>query len=317
MPLFKRKRKTSQVSKKKIGKSSNISELRSPYLKKLGTPPKRKRNRSSKSYQSLIPPARLKTKNTSGKGKFFLALILSLVIITFSIYSIFFSDYFLIDDYQIEEEGTLIDNYEDLNVILKQTLGQNLILLNDNLIISEIKEKHPEFESIKLKKVFPKSIKIEYEKYPTVANIVNIIDGIQKKFLIDSQGLLVEENIEQLDLPHIYLETGEPLIVRNTFLTDPKRSKERLTYILNAIYLYEEKFGMKVLYAEFKPREREIHLHTEKYFYVIIDMGKDLNRQIEKLKKALAKLDIYNEPLVYIDLRISGTDTEKVIYKRK
>ena len=48
----------------------------------------------------------------------------------------------------------------------------------------------------------------------------------------------------------------------------------------------------------------------------MIDLEKDLLRQIEKLKKALPKLDIYNEPLLYIDLRISGTNTEKVIFKR-
>ncbi|HLG25389.1 MAG TPA: hypothetical protein VI588_01160, partial [Candidatus Gracilibacteria bacterium] len=157
----------------------------------------------------------------------------------------------------------------------------------------------------------------EYGKFPTVANIENMVDGIQKKFLVDSQGFLIEENLDQPDLPHIKIETSESLTVRSTFLQDPKRSVERLTYILNAINLFEEKFGMKVLYAQFYPREREVHLYTEKYFTVMIDMEKDLNRQIEKLKKALAKLDIYNDPLVYIDLRISGTDTEKVIFKRK
>lgn len=72
---------------------------------------------------------------------------------------------------------------------------------------------------------------------------------------------------------------------------------------------------MKVTNAEYHVREREIHLQTEKNFMVWLDMEKELNPQMEKLKKALPKINIYNTPLEYIDLRISGTDNEKVIYK--
>ena len=33
--------------------------------------------------------------------------------------------------------------------------------------------------------------------------------------------------------------------------------------------------------------------------------------------KALVKLDIYNEDLQYIDLRIAGGNGDKIIYKRR
>ncbi len=74
---------------------------------------------------------------------------------------------------------------------------------------------------------------------------------------------------------------------------------------------------MKIIDAEYLVREREVHLRTEKNFIVWIDMEKDLNIQLDKLKKVLGKLNIYNTPLEYIDLRISGTDNEKVIFKRR
>jgi hypothetical protein len=50
---------------------------------------------------------------------------------------------------------------------------------------------------------------------------------------------------------------------------------------------------------------------------VWLDMQKPIEEQLKKLKKALVKLDIYTESLEYIDLRISGTNGDKIIYKRK
>lgn len=315
MGLFNRNKKT----KKRIqpGTSAKISQFHTPYRKNPSTFTERKTRKKTRSYASAIPSSKFKQKPDNNKLKALAAIILSAGLLGFGIYSAFFSDWLLVENFQIEEEGTIIDDYQKLKTILQNLVDQNILLVNEEMLIEEIRANHPEIDKIKIKKILPDIIKIEYTKFPTTANIVNIVQGIQKKFLTDSQGFLIEENMEQLDLPHIYIETAEPLEVRHTILPDPARSREKLTYIINAINLFEEKFGIKVLYAEFRQREREVHLHTEKYFYVMLDMEKDLVRQIEKLKKALQKLDIYSIPLVYIDLRISGKDTEKVIFKRK
>ena len=45
-------------------------------------------------------------------------------------------------------------------------------------------------------------------------------------------------------------------------------------------------------------------------------MSMELDTQLNKLKKALPRLNIYEESLDYIDLRISGIDGEKVIFKK-
>ncbi len=315
MGLFNRNKK----AKKRIqpGTSAKISQFRTPYRKNSETFTERKTRRKTRSYASAIPSSKFKQKPDSNRLKAIAAITLSAGLLAFGIYSAFFSDWLLVENFQIEEEGTMIDDYQKMKTILQNIVDQNILLVNEEALIGEIRANHPEIDKIKIKKILPDTIKIEYTKFPTTANIVNIVQGIQKKFLTDSQGFLIEENMEQLDLPHIYIETTEPLEVRHTILPDPIRSRERLSYIINSVNLFEEKFGIKVLYADFKQREREVHLHTEKYFYVMLDMEKDLNRQIEKLKKALQKLDIYQTPLVYIDLRISGKDTEKVIYKRK
>lgn len=309
MGLFK-KNKTG----KKKSASSSIRSLRSPYRKSIeDNPKKRKKVRST---TKSVPNSRIRTKPQSHKGKMLLALVLSILIIGYGTYAVFLSDFFIIDSFSIEEDGTLIEDNETMNTIMRSTLGKNLVLINEDEIINKIKESQPEIDKVVIKKIFPDKIKVEHQKYPTVANLINIVEVVQKKFLVDSQGFLIEENVEHPDLPHIYYETDEFLEVRNSFLNDPKRSKERLDQIINTVRLFEEKFAMNILYAEYKHQEREVHLQTEKRFTVMIDLEKDLLHQIEKLKKALPKLDIYNEPLLYIDLRISGTNTEKVIFKR-
>lgn len=311
MAFLKRKKK-----KKSFGKESKISKLQSPYLKKLPEPKRKSRKTIRKG--SVVQSAQVKkTTYRNNKWKRTMATILSIGILIYAIYAAFYSNYFLVGNFEIEEEGTLIEDNDVINSILRSRLGQNLILLNEESLTSEILEQHPEIEKIDIKKIFPETIRVEYEKYPTMANLINMVGGIQKKFLMDSQGFLTEENVENPNLPYIRMETGEALSVRTTFLSGSKRSSERLTFMVNAINLFEEKFGMKILHAEYMRKEREIHLYTEKLFYVLIDIEKDLNSQINKLRKALSKLDIYNTPLLYIDLRISGTDTEKVIFKRK
>jgi hypothetical protein len=61
---------------------------------------------------------------------------------------------------------------------------------------------------------------------------------------------------------------------------------------------------------------RELHLLTERHFTVWLDLTQDLNIQLTKLKKSLGNtFNIYEMPLDYIDLRISGQNGEKVIYK--
>jgi len=298
--------------KKKEGHTSNISKFRSPYLKKISPEGKGLRQRRR---NLMITPARVKTP--SNKGKKIFAAVLAVGICAYCVYAVFFSDYFIIKKYKVVEEGTIIETNDTINGLLEAKTGQNLALLNEEDLLKEIKAAQPEINKIKIVKKFPDTLTVEFEKFPTAANIVNIISGVQKKFLVDSQGLLTEENAENPNLPYLKIETTEPLQVRTHFLADPARAAERLDYIIKAINLFEEKFGMKILYAVYKIRERELHLYTEKYFYVMLDMEKDMVSQFEKLKKALSKLDIYTVPLLYIDLRISGNDYEKVIFKRK
>ncbi len=92
-------------------------------------------------------------------------------------------------------------------------------------------------------------------------------------------------------------------------------SQDMLTVLLETAESFEGKFDMEVLEIHYLKRAREMHLYTERYFSVWIDLTQDIDLQLAKLKKALTEIKIYDAPLEYIDLRISGQNGEKVIYK--
>lgn len=294
--------------KRSSGTSSNIAELRSPYMKKPAITGKFfKRGRRKKSL--VMPTIQPKTLS---KAKGILTLIVALAVAGGLAYLVGFSGFFDIKSWEIIEDGNKITNDEPLNDLMKKQKYKNLVFLDDKQVTAQIKALHPEVKKVVVKKIFPQKIKVEIEKYPIVANIVNVVQGIQKKFLVDTKGFLADENTENPELPFIKIFTNEVFTVRTIGIEEAK-----LTYIMNAITLFQEKFAMKVINAEYHVREREVHLQTEKNFMVWIDMEKDLAEQMEKLKKALPKLNIYNTPLEYIDLRIAGTDNQKVIFKRR
>lgn len=294
--------------KKKNGNKSTIAHFQSPYLKKPSLP-ERALRRQKKRGAMVIEPARIKSGKSSTVRKI-LWVLLILVILGGGIYIIFFSHSFDLKKWDFKEGDNFMEPDETLSQILEKERNKNLLFINENIIISQILANYPQVKNVEVKKIFPQKIRIEIENYPVVANLTNRVGDVRKKFLINSNGYTVEENTEDPALPYIEIQTAEMLTLKNTAL-----KVNILEYILKSIRLFEEKFSIKVLDAKYLSREREVHLKTGKFFSVWIDMEKDLNKQLEKLKNALVKLDIQHTPLEYIDLRISGTDNEKVIYK--
>ncbi len=312
-----------KIFSKKTPKRSSISKLRSPYREKPYSKGrgifKKRLKKEKKAYLQSNRPNRSINKSSPLESsiKRFFVIILTIFILGATIFYLFFSDYFLVKTFRIIEEGIKVETNETMNEIMRKFLGKNILLVSQEELEGAVRKNHPEINELQLKKVFPDALEISFKKFPPAANIIDTVNGIQKKYLIDDHGLIIEENSENPNLPLIHIETAEPLQVYTTILNDPEMSKKRLDFTLDAIKLFEEKFGIKILSAKLRPKERQVDLLTEKNFYVMFDMEKEVIPQVEKLKQALPKLDIYNIPLQYIDLRISGTESEKVIFKRR
>lgn len=304
MAFLKKKRRR----KVKASSKSRIQEIRSPYAHRKAVSRKKLPKKAKKTRYS----GELKLSYKKGFPLKKWLLIAGGVILTFVIlYTTIFSNFFQLERWRIYGNDIVQENSK-FEEFLRVYKGKNLVFINSGKIETTIKEQYPAIETLRVKKVFPNTLVMEYENYPEIANVFNIVGETQKKFIINEIGLLVEQDYENPNLPYIKVKTDKALTLHEYALP-----RETLEYILDAVYDYEELFGMKVLDAEYWKREKEIHLKTERNFTIWLDTGLTLQEQFSKLKEIMPKLNIYTEDLEYIDLRISSVNGERVIFKRR
>ena len=237
------------------------------------------------------------------------------ILIYFITYFFFISDTFAITKIELKVEGddsTIVEDENSLVEYLKNFENTNLFLFNDTEEESYLETIYPEYKTINIKKSLPDTLVLKLESYSLSANLIVEKDDISKKFIINESGIIIAENEEDPSLPYIYMETTEVIMKGRTAI-----KSENLIFILEAIDDFQNKFGMQVLDTTYYKIEREVHLRTEKYFDVWLDIQLTVDEQLDKLKQALPKLNIYETPLYYIDLRISGQNGDKVIYMEK
>ncbi len=246
-----------------------------------------------------------------GKLKRFSILISAGAVLLWLVNILFISDSFLIQSIQVVEGGKITQGHP-IESLLKDFKNSNLILLNTNELIPILKKELPQYETLKIRKKIPDTLMVILETYPPIANLIvkNKEDGKEKEYLLNTVGMVVEGK-NQKALPVIQIEREGSVRMGSTIM-----SQERLAFALEAIQSFEEKFGMKIIHGVYFNVEREFHLWTQRKFYIWLDMTSDLDYQLNKLKQALPKLNIYEENLDYIDLRISGINGEKIIFKR-
>lgn len=191
-------------------------------------------------------------------------------------------------------------------------IGKNLLFHAFTPLKLKILESYPdEIKSISFKRKFPGTLVVSYEPYPAVANAVIRLDEFQKKFIINEKGLVTQEDSEDPSLPYLTFETDELPKLKAKILPE-----DFLMKMVKAENLFTDKFGMKVNEVRYKRKEREAHLVTERNFLILIDLTQDMEMQLFKLKRALSGINIFQDNLEYIDLRISGQTGDKVIYKK-
>ncbi len=291
-------------------KKRPLQRYRNSFTK---TPSLRSRWNSRKTTTKTSRVLLKKGKPFFSKIKKLTIIIGSLIGIFLFIQMIFFSSYFLITDIKINNKEFQNENLtSSIKKNTKNVLGKNLIFVDLEEINSKLLDKFPELEGIEISKNYPDTIEITFQEFPLSANLITESKSIKKSYIINSIGYAVKENLENTALPYIKIKSDEPI---NTKI--PVIEAAKLKYILDTITYFEDKFGMRIVEVEYKKIPREIHLLTEKNFYIWLDIQYPAEEQLKKLKKALVKLDIFSESLSYIDLRIAGASGDKIIYKRK
>lgn len=235
----------------------------------------------------------------------FLAILIALV------YSLFFTNTFNVKKiliYEGEEESTNIQ----LRRITEPLRNRNIILFSKNDLETLIQNRIDNITALEIVKQYPDTVVIRYDRFSDVANITNLIGRLQvrKSFILNENGILIEEDKISSTLPNITIQTeaaynlGEQII-------DP----EQLKFILDTKNYFEERFDLKIIDIRYIPRAREIRLTTERDFEVWIDLAFDYREQINKLRNAVPRINVYEGPLEYVDLRIRSAEGQKIIYK--
>ena len=305
MAFLKRKKGRRRV---RASKKSKIQEIRSPYSHRRLSNKKKLPKKAKKTRYS--GEMKVRYRNNFPLKKVLIIGFSSIAALIF-LYLMVFTAFFEIQEWKVYGDDIIEENskFEEFLAVHK---GKNLLFLNTGEIQKNIHDQYPEIENLKIKKAYPHTLLMEYENFSEVANIYNYFEDSQKKFIINKIGLLVQQDFENQSLPYIKLRTEKSLEIDNYAI-----KRENLEYILDAIYGYEELFGMAVLDAEYFPKEREVHLKTERDFTIWLDTGLTLQEQCSKLKTILSELNIYTDSINYIDLRISSVKGDRVIYKRK
>lgn len=256
-------------------------------------------------------PTRREQLNLKKRRRLLVAssLVLGLSALSFFVFG---TSWFQIQAIQITHDEAALEEKATVNLYLQEFLGDNLLFFDKDQHESTLLSEHPYLKRVNIHRgLFSSSLEVDLQSYLPVLNLkAKNEDGTEVILILNEAGFVSSRGEENAKLPMlVYMDPLEEKPETTVI------SEERLQNILKAQREFEAKFGMKILQSEYYQAARELHLYTEREFWVWIDLEKDIDLQFGKLKKVSNELGLYDAPLLYIDLRISGQNGEKVIYK--
>lgn len=236
---------------------------------------------------------------------------------------------------KIEVESSFEESEDQylVNSYLQNYLGENILLFASNKHEAALRSQIPYLKDLKIKRKLPHTLLAVMESYPKVANVKVVSPSAENIYIINELGFISAIGSFDEALPTIIMDvtgtemdlstkeeetkSGSGEVVDTLIVHEELVAKDALEKILKTEKNFEGKFNLQIKELNYLKRAKEIHLFTELDFYVWIDMTEDIDLQLAKLKKGLTKLNIYEGNIEYIDLRISGQNGEKIIYKLK
>lgn len=245
-----------------------------------------------------------KRKKTSIKINF--KVQLTFLILLSCIYTVFFSNYFKIQEIIILESNKLTTS----NLIKKITLdikNQNIILLDKETITARIKNHYPQIKNLNISKKLPQTLQINYDKFANLAYLEQQ-ELEMNYYTVDETGVITKSEEKPIELPKITLQ-GLKLEEGMQIITPTK-----LNFIVDSINLLKKELNISVKNITYLPKAQETHLVLENNTQIWLDMTFDHKEQINKLKFAKPHIDL-NNYYQYIDLRIKSAKGHKIFYK--
>ncbi len=298
-----------------FSKKNKKNQLRSSLnpLKKYNRASSAGAERFRKKSSSIIKsPALLLTKakeKLNVKAWIAIGVICFLLVLVTIGYFVLFTDWLKIQRVVLYEGDKISQNPKFLQ--LAQTFrGDNLLLVTQKRVESLYKKSNLPIKSIRLAKDYPTELRIAIEPIPNAINLQIKRNKVDHKFVLNEAGYVVKVNSLDYSLPFLRFESEKLPAYQDQFFTP---DQVRLFLDVNSYFI--DQFNLQLTELIYYKKERELHLLTERNFTVWLDLEADFRKQLDKLKDAIPKLNIYQLNLEYIDLRIEGIDSEKLIYK--
>lgn len=244
-----------------------------------------------------------------------IVIIILLVLSVSSFFLLFRSNIFIIKTIEVELQKIVCADSNQISSSSK-LLGQNLILINSSKVEKELKEKYLCIKGIAISKHFPNKIKLHiFERVPAAilislkseqatgsATLEKIIEatgaanldiiGPTESFLVDSEGIVYQQNIDQINVPKIYLEQYSLVV--------GQKIEEDLIKNLLKILEKVKSFGVMVKEAKIYSKFNLLINATPK---IVFKLNKNLDIQLASLQLILGQAKIDQEDLEFIDLR--------------
>jgi hypothetical protein len=308
---------TSPRRKRPARARSSVRPSAPTRLKRRSSAPSQRKKNIGKTLIASLDNFKTKKRKPLARGFFAKLKRLVLIILIgsaafFIVYNLFISDKLAIHTVAIFEDQQPLPEHP-LTQILGEFKNSNLLLLNTDRIEIFLRKKYPYYADIQIHKTLPDTLVLNLKTHPIVARlIVETLEGKDQLILSTAgQAQYTDDENAYAELPTLFIEEPKKIPQGTQII-----SQEHLAFILEAMQNFEDKFGMTVEFTQYNAIPREAHLYTERGFYVWFDLSMDLDEQLDKLKKSLPRLNIYEETLEYIDLRISGINGDKVIFKQ-
>jgi len=257
-----------------------------------------------------------------------------------------FSNKFSVNNIEVVRNDLHIDSEAVVN-LLNDYRGSSIFSFSKKDARNLIQDVYPEFSSVKVKKLFPNTIKIELETYEIVANVraFYILPRVEKSlpeerdndikllneafgvvFDLDGESIDKKEDITPIEQKALLNAIGQAIFDREEDLelmtitvdglSQPIEDREvviaepYMEYILNSIKYITNLTQLEISEVLYLPVAREVHLYTKDGLALWLTTEKDYKVQIDKLGSVYKIAALDEEDLVYIDLRVK----EKIIY---
>lgn len=223
----------------------------------------------------------------------------------------FFIFYFSVGKIAIhKDEADFNLQHGKIRQMLELVKGENLFILSSEFLEKQIQIRFPELDSVIVEKDYPQTLRIQVKTSPVVLRLVYSIENDERKFFgyIGQKGRFFENG--DAGVFTVYEEDIRENIIAPLEVIF---SEEEISGIFEGKTRLEEVTKRSIVSAKLLKHAQEIHFVDDQEVVYWFFLGKKFETQIEKLERTLQEKNIYEAPLLYIDLRIG----RKIIYKNK